>query len=1011
MSEYIDLPLTMRRRSIATGSRPGRHPGFVSRNVALALVLGASVDVHAGNTWDGGGANDNWTTGLNWNTTLQGQVPPLNNGTANLSFPSFGGLVQTPIIDVPYSINSLTFGNGDGRYVILGASVLTVGAGGIINNDGDFQSIIGTVKLAANQTWLANAARLQVDAADLNGFNLTVAGAHEVDLLSIIIGSGGITIDDAYLSTSTMLGLASNTYTGLTEVHGGTLALQKSAGVAIPGDLAIHDGGTVILAGDEQIAETPGNVVTIHPGGLIDVNAQSETISLLNLAGTVSVGVDGKLVAGDIHVLGEAASWSGTLLVGDAIDGSLNILSGSGLTTSSGVFIANQPGSVGDVVVDGSGSTWNVNGNLIIGNSGDGAITMSENAGLFTSGTTSLGANPGSTGSLTVGETLSVWDSFGNVYLGGTSSGPGGVGTLTINPGGVVDVTSFPFFPTLYLRSGSTLNLTGGALLAIVVNEGGTFNWTTGNFIDRESQALVPGPLFSSPLVLDDAATTLSVYDLLVTDDGAVEVSNNASLGGAGLLRVANGTMNFSTGGKLSWMGGAAIGDQPGTTGAVTMNGLGCDWSNDSQFAQELNIGEYGAATAQVLDAAVLSITGQLVPSLGRFVGSEGTLVISGPGSQCSVETHPLYVGAQGDGFLTIDDGATLDVPALIIAESGGSSGEVTIDGLDTSVTSGSTSVGNSGFGSLTISGGASMNGGDIVAIAQVEGSEGHVIVTGPGSQLTASGSSGYLFVGGAEDGSLAIDGGAAVHAVEVIIGDGEGVLGTVTVSGADSQFTADESIEIGFMGAGALTLEASATASSPLIEINSQSALGGSGTVIGEVSSAGTISPGLSAGALAIDGTLDHMPDAQLQIELGGLIPIVQHDVLTASGDIALGGTLHVTLISGFAPRPGDCFEIISSSGGAIIGEFASIEPPGDYELQYARGSVTLCALGTPCVADIAPPGAPGKGDGVVGPGDLAALLASWGACPDCPADFTGDNIVGPADLAQLLAGWGPCD
>lgn len=46
--------------------------------------------------------------------------------------------------------------------------------------------------------------------------------------------------------------------------------------------------------------------------------------------------------------------------------------------------------------------------------------------------------------------------------------------------------------------------------------------------------------------------------------------------------------------------------------------------------------------------------------------------------------------------------------------------------------------------------------------------------------------------------------------------------------------------------------------------------------------------------------------------------------------------------------------------------------------------------------------------GDGVVGPADLAALLASWGPCPGCPADLNGDGVVGAADLAALLAAWG---
>ena len=63
------------------------------------------------------------------------------------------------------------------------------------------------------------------------------------------------------------------------------------------------------------------------------------------------------------------------------------------------------------------------------------------------------------------------------------------------------------------------------------------------------------------------------------------------------------------------------------------------------------------------------------------------------------------------------------------------------------------------------------------------------------------------------------------------------------------------------------------------------------------------------------------------------------------------------------------------------------------------------------PCPADIAPVGAP---DGVVGPGDLGQLLASWGACAGCAADIAPvgapDGVVGPGDLGQLLASWGQC-
>jgi subtilisin family serine protease len=66
------------------------------------------------------------------------------------------------------------------------------------------------------------------------------------------------------------------------------------------------------------------------------------------------------------------------------------------------------------------------------------------------------------------------------------------------------------------------------------------------------------------------------------------------------------------------------------------------------------------------------------------------------------------------------------------------------------------------------------------------------------------------------------------------------------------------------------------------------------------------------------------------------------------------------------------------------------------------------LAAAAVPLVGDI-------DGDEIVGPADLAQLLAQWGACPvkgDCAADISpqpgGDGSVGPADLAQLLANWG---
>jgi hypothetical protein len=58
------------------------------------------------------------------------------------------------------------------------------------------------------------------------------------------------------------------------------------------------------------------------------------------------------------------------------------------------------------------------------------------------------------------------------------------------------------------------------------------------------------------------------------------------------------------------------------------------------------------------------------------------------------------------------------------------------------------------------------------------------------------------------------------------------------------------------------------------------------------------------------------------------------------------------------------------------------------------------------PCPADL-------DGNGSIGAGDLAIVLASWsigGSCGSCLGDLDGDGVVNAGDLAAVLAAWGPC-
>src|SRR5687767_13469270 len=118
----------------------------------VTLIVRVGVAVLAwgvaarGQTWDGGGANDNFTAVNNWNPN----AVPVNNGTANLVF---DGLVRlTPQVNVNFDVARVTFGPTAGGFDIgaINNSTLTVRGGGITNNSAVGQQITAPVTFATD---------------------------------------------------------------------------------------------------------------------------------------------------------------------------------------------------------------------------------------------------------------------------------------------------------------------------------------------------------------------------------------------------------------------------------------------------------------------------------------------------------------------------------------------------------------------------------------------------------------------------------------------------------------------------------------------------------------------------------------------------------------------------------------------------------------------------------------------------------------------------------------------
>jgi hypothetical protein len=128
--------------------------------LAAALAGGGAVafsptTVRAGNVWDGGGANNDWGTSNNWNPN----GAPANNGTAPITFA--GTTRLTPNLNTSWSVLSLTFDNTGGAFTLGSGngSNLTIGTGGITQNDGNTQTIAHAVTLGRRRPGRASAAR------------------------------------------------------------------------------------------------------------------------------------------------------------------------------------------------------------------------------------------------------------------------------------------------------------------------------------------------------------------------------------------------------------------------------------------------------------------------------------------------------------------------------------------------------------------------------------------------------------------------------------------------------------------------------------------------------------------------------------------------------------------------------------------------------------------------------------------------------------------------------------
>jgi len=251
----------------------------------------------------------------------------------------------------------------------------------------------------------------------------------------------------------------------------------------------------------------------------------------------------------------QSSPWNiaGTLTVGNTGIGALTVSDGGVVSNTFGI-IGFGLGSTGTAMVTGMSTAWTNGSSLMVGVVGTGTLTVSD-GGVVSNTFGYIGVNAGSTGNATVTGANSTWANSNILAVVGSS----GTGTLTVSDGGRVSVNNGTGVLHVALNASSVgvLNIgaaTGNAAQAVGTVAAGELRFGAGtgslNF-NHTGAAYTFGTLVTGPGVLNHYAGT-TILTGANTYTGATTISG-------GTLRVngsiANSNVTVNSGGTLGGSG------------------------------------------------------------------------------------------------------------------------------------------------------------------------------------------------------------------------------------------------------------------------------------------------------------------------------------------------------------------------------------------------------------------------------------------------------------------------
>ncbi|MDO9412062.1 MAG: autotransporter domain-containing protein [Pseudolabrys sp.] len=597
---------------IGTGTLTIQNGGAVSSNSG---IIGFSTTAAGTVTVDGAGSS--------WVNTGQLAVALAGTGVLNIQN---GGIVSngsSVIGGLGGSTGTVTVDGTGSSWTNAGAlsvgypgtGTLTIQNGGAVSNSsgniGYFAGSTGTVTVDGTGSSWTNVSDLAVGNSGTGTLMIQNGGAvsNAIGFVGSNAGSTGtVTVDGA-----------GSTWTNATVVIGysgnGTLTIQNGGRVSSNGGLVgfeTNTTGTVTVDGAGSSWTTNQLIIANLGIGLLTIQNGG---AVTNSNGYVG-GAAGS--TGAVTVDGTSSSWTntGALHVGEAGTGALTIRNG-GTVSAFGAYVGFGAGSIGTATVADAGSSWTATDNFIFGYSGTGTLTVQNGATVSASGTSIVGYDAGSTGTVTVDGAGSSWTNTGQIRVGHSGSG-----TLTIQNDGAVSAANVWIGP---------------------------FNGSTGtlNIGSASGQAAVAPGTLNTASVAFGAGTGRVVFN-----HTAANYAFNPIISGAGTVRVEAGTTSLTANNTY--------------TGATTVDGgtLAVNGSIASSVLTTVNTGGALGGTGTV-GATTIASGGTLAPG-----NSIGTLSVNGAltfnaGSTYAVEVSRTAADRTNVTGTATLSGATVNAVAL----------------------------------------------------------------------------------------------------------------------------------------------------------------------------------------------------------------------------------------------------------------------------------------------------------------------------------------------------------